>query len=693
MILYPKSKYFAVFLFLYIIKLVRCVYQTPEYTVNRINLLIQRFLIDSNIKINYEITESLAKSLDLAAGESFHDQFQTVVDDCEQKTSSTLSATGNDASLARNICKNVLHEHVKLVLNRQHFAENIYETISNPLQEMPSNSAKNPNKQPHPLKNSISITPEISYLVSDLLPLNPSLEQCIESTLRVLSLPFGFTESQANILCTDILEMRKIRGYYRSKDKIPNNLRDISPKKSNNNCSKYKIKLTPFKSIPEALNFESFDIIGGLSCNNDKINTESETIIKKPNLLFLPFINSPVISIKKSEKFLEYSMGKSSISPDLLAESVAEVQELKASEKLIFNDDIYSDLILPCKLLTYEEKILASMLVFISNSMQLPLDAIEACIVMTRTVASSTIVVPNQNDISQQKAGIISTQIINFFIPTCINSLLTISVFVPLSNFANSYLAPLETSESATKVLGKICGKVMKNFVNIFGTVSIEQQFECNAIHTLIINSLQEQIWNKAGALFTTRELSNVVCKLNFEYSVSQVVSDCSTLFSKYIKEIPKDLVSTICQSILSYVQPQPLVVRPIVYTITSILSELVNSASPHTKKSIRSLIDIGIQILDSCLGRESCMEVYESSCKKAFLDLSSIEGITISEIDFICENSKSLVIKVLSNFSIPKYLLKYHKTQFKNRIAIIQSNVSKYSRIQEKTGEQLLSS
>ncbi|EEA05567.1 uncharacterized protein CMU_025740 [Cryptosporidium muris RN66] len=692
MTLYLRSKYFAVFLFLYTVKLVRCVYQTPEYTVNRINLLFQRFLIESNIKINYEITKSLARSLDLTAGETFHDQFQTVIDDCEKKTSSTLSATGNNASLSRSICKNVLHEHVKLVLNRQHFAENIYEVISNSLQEIPSNNTKSPNEQSYPLKNSIFITPEVSYLISDLLPLNPSLEQCVESILRVLSLPFGFTESQANIVCKDILEMRRIRGYYCSKDKIPNNLQYIFPKKSDNSCSKYKIKLTPFKSVPETLNFESFDIIGGLSCNNNKISIESDTIIKKPNLLFLPFINSPVISIKKSERSLKYNMGKSSISPELLTESVTEVQELKVSEKLIFNDDIYTDLILPCKLLTYEEKILASMLVFISNSMQLPLDAIEACIVITRTVTSSTIVVPNQNDISQQKAGIISTQIINFFIPTCINSLLTISIFVPLSNFANSYLAPLETSESATKILGKICGKVMENFVDIFGTISIEQQFECNIIHTLIINSLQEQIWNKAGALFTTRELSNIVCKLNFEYSVSQVVSDCSILFSKYIKEIPKDLVSTICQSILSYVQPQPLVVRPIIYTITSILSELVNSVNQYAKKSIRSLIDIGTQILDSCLGREDCIESYESSCKKAFLDLSSIEGMTISEIEFICGNSKSLVIKVLSNFSIPEYLLKYHKAQFKSRIAIIQSNISIYSKIQEKTGEQLLS-
>ncbi|OII73608.1 uncharacterized protein cubi_03406 [Cryptosporidium ubiquitum] len=660
----------------------------PDQTRARINLMIQRQIRDFNVYIPSKVVRDISKILNDSISLSLEKINTPVLEYCNQKIEEVLETYKETLPdhFKKDLCYNVIVKHLQLVVNRQHFAENIYKVSSENICESlntssPFNKFKqnecSPSLEKSKIddksetdsnhKNRIVVTPELAYLISDLIPLEPTHEDCVVAFMRVLSLPFGIEKENVDKLCKSVLEMGKTQYFYRG-DLVPNY------KESSNYPHKIfpTSKLTPFKRAPPFVEITHPHGIGGIMPSSEKVSETKKSIQIFGKFVTLPFFNSPVQSITHSEKHLTYSQDHSKLSKH-------EIPKLNTREEIIFNDDIFSDLIFPCKTLNYEAKILASILFYYANLLKMPITTEDACIVCMRSVLVPAISVPKIES-KEKKRGITPSEVINPFIPTCVNALMTMSMFSPANKLTLEYIPLLKTSENASKAFGKLCSKTMNKYIQIFGMIGIGNHgISCNPAQILLINSLQTSIWSRFNALFASNELAQVACRVNLDSHASQASGECINLMKKITLGMSYDDIKAVCQSTIKYLQPQPLVLNPILYTISSIfqsVTELVtynNSESLH----ISNFIKLSKKILYFSRPKMDLQE-YINSCK-ALVESNINIKLKSKETYKICKSTSKVILNVVAHYHVPLELQVFHKKQFNPRVVFIKKTIENY--------------
>lgn len=667
----------------------------PDQTKTRINLMVQRQIRDFNVYIPSQIVGEISEVLNDSISLSLEKINTSVLEHCNQEIEKVLETHKETLPkhFEKDLCYNIIVNHLKLVVNRQHFAENIYEVSSENICENSSPSSplskfKQNNCPPNLKKNEIDstngsnnnntnrivVTPELAYLISDLIPLEPTHDDCVIAFMRVLSLPFGTEKEKVEELCKSVLEMRKTQYFYRS-DLIPDS------KEFSNHPHKISLssKLTPFKRAPPFVEINHPHGIAGIMPSLERVSETRASVQVFGKFVTLPFINSPVTSISHSEKNLMYSQDHSKLSKH-------EIPKLNSREEIVFNDDIFSDLIFPCKTLNYEAKILASILFYYSNILKIPITIEDACIACMRSVLIPAISVPKIES-REKKRGITSSEVINPFIPTCANALMTISLFAPASKLALEYIPSLKTSENASKAFGKLCSKTMNRYIQIFGMIGIgNHSISCNPAQILLINSLQISIWSKFNALFASNELAQVACRINLDSHASQASGECINLMKKITVGMSYDDIKETCQLTIKYLQPQPIVLNPILYTISSIFyatTELVTYNNYSDALHISSFIKLSKKILYFSKPKMDLQE-YINSCKALVENNLNIK-LKSKEIHKICNFTSSAILSVVTHYHIPLELQIFHKKQFNPRVAFIKKTIEKYRNLVKK--------
>ncbi|KAH8582086.1 uncharacterized protein ELE39_003245 [Cryptosporidium sp. chipmunk genotype I] len=660
----------------------------PAQTKSRINLMIERQIRNYNVDIPKKIVGKILEVLNDSISLSFEKMNTSVLEYCNKKIEEileTLKGTLPD-KFEKDLCYNVIVNHLKLVVNRQHFAENIYQASSKKLCENsnPSSPLSKFNQKECSSgfekgqmnnKNRIIVTPELAYLISDLIPIEPTHEDCVVAFMRVLSLPFGIEKEKVEGLCKSVLETGKTLHFYRN-DLVPSS-RDSSTKVHEVSLTS---KLTPFKRAPPFVEISHPHGVGGISYSSERVSETKHSTQIFGKLVTLPFLNSPIESISNSEKYLKYSQDHSKLSKH-------EIPKLNTREEVVFNDDIFSDLIFPCKTLNYEAKILASILFYYSNLLKIPITIEDACIACMRSVLVPAISVP-KNKSKEKKRGITPSEVINPFVPTCVNALMTMSMFSPASKLTLEYIPSLKTSENASKAFGRLCSKTMNRYIQIFGMIGIGNHgISCNPAQVLLINSLQISIWTKFNALFASNELAQVACRVNLDSHASQASGECINLMKKITLGMSQDDIKMVCQSTIKYLQPQPLVLNPILYTISSIFQSITESVvyknSITDSLHISSFIKLSKKILYFSKPKMDSQE-YINSCK-ALVGSNIDIKLTSKEIYKICKSTSKAVLNVVMHYHIPLELQLFHKKQFNPRIVFIKNTIKSYSNLVKK--------
>ncbi|TRY50172.1 Uncharacterized protein CTYZ_00000192 [Cryptosporidium tyzzeri] len=660
----------------------------PAQTKSRINLIIKKQISNYNVDIPEVIIGKISEVMNDSISLTFEKMNSSVLDYCNKKIGEileTLKITFPD-NFEKDLCYNVIVNHLKHVINRQHFAENIYQVSSKNLCENPDSSSPlgkfshkecslNFNRDRNSSKERIIVTPELAYLISDLFPIEPNQKECVVAFMRILSLPFGLEKEKAEELCKTVLETRKTVHFYR------NDLVSDS-KGSFNKVHEVSLssKLTPFKRTPPFVEISHPHGVGGISYSSERVSETKHSTQIFGKLVTLPFINSPIESISHSEKQLKYSQDHSKLPKN-------EIPKLNTREEIVFNDDIFSDLIFPCKTLNYEAKILASILFYYSNLLNIPITTEDACITCMRSVLVPAISVP-KNKSREKKRGITPSEVINPFIPTCVNALMTMSMFSPASKLTLDYIPSLKTSENASKAFGKLCSKTMNRYIQIFGMIGIGNHgISCNPAQILLINSLQISIWTRFNALFASNELAQVACRVNIDSHASQASGECINLMKKITLGMSHDDIKTVCQSTVKFLQPQPVVLNPILYTISSIFQSIAESVvysnSISGPPNISSFIKLSKKILYFSKPKMDPQD-YIDSCIALLGNNINIK-LKSKEIYKICKFTSKPVLNVVMHYHIPLELQLFHKKQFNPRITFIKNTIKSYSNLVKK--------
>ncbi|KAF7455724.1 hypothetical protein HWI79_3724 [Cryptosporidium felis] len=598
----------------------------------------------------------------------------SILEYCNHQVRKILdSQDGIPEKFLEDFCYEVLKTHLQLVVNRQHFAENIYDASS----KLFCGAAKtNPQAECSPASESSKtvVTPELAYLISDLLPVSPEQKDCVTAIMRVMALPFGLEKKKAEQLCKSVLELGRSHFFFRRDfaQIAPNNLAIPTPTN----------KLTPFKRSPPFVEIQNPHGVGGVKCSSERVSTAKNSIQGFGKLITLPFINSPVASIEKSEKYLKYS--HTNHTAKFSETSKLEIQKLNSQEEIIFNDDIFSDLILPCKTLNYEAKILASILFYYSNLLKTPITVEDVCIVCMRSVLIPAISLPNVNA-REKKKGILPSEVVNPFIPTCVNAFMTSSLFTPANKLSREYVPSLKTSEAASKAFAKLCSKAMNRYITIFGMIGIgNHSISCNPAQVLLINSLQVSLWTQFNALIASNELAQVACRVNLDSRASQASGECINLLGKIISGLSDEKIKALCQSTVKFLQPQPIVITPILYTISSIF-QAVTEAAYRKNGALHALdfVKLSRKILRFARPKMN-PEEYITSCR-ALLEANLRVKITSWDSMKICKATSKPVLSVVLHYHIPLELQLFHKKQFGPRVAFIRKAVSSYVKLVKK--------
>lgn len=670
----------------------------PDQTKARIRLLVERQIRDFGVEIPRNVVAEISSILEDSVAVNLGKMSSSVLEHCNSSVERTLATLGGPEGVStpafsedfkRNLCYNVLVSHLQLVVNRQHFAENIYEVASKNLCEETSRHSpplKSLFRQDGEVCSSRSercnggrvlVTPELAYLISDLIPPAPTREECVVAFMRIMSLPFGLEKPKAQSLCDEVLEMRQSRYFYRS-DAASHARADSSGQ--SHKLSLPPSRLAPFKRAPPFVEITHPQGVGGVMRSTERVSTAKDSIQGFGKLATLPFINSPVQSVSYSEKYLRYSQDHSKLPKH-------EIPRLNSSEELVFNDDIFSGLIFPCKTLNYEAKIIASMLFYYSNLHKVPLSVEDACITCMRSVMVPAISVP-ANKPREKKKGVTPSEVINPFVPTCVNALMTISLFSPASRVAQEYIPALKTSENASRAFGKLCSKTMGKYIQVFGMIGIgNHNISCNPAQILLINSLQVSLWSNFNALFASNELAQVACRVNLDGQASQASGECISLMKKITQGMAHQDVQALCQSTVKLLQPQPLVINPILYTISSIFQavteSVVHKKTSGSKPHISSFIRLAKKILHFSRPKMDPQE-FLSSCT-ALVAANANEKLTHKETHKICKSSSNAILSVILHYHIPLELQLFHKKQFSPRASFIKSTIENYRNLVKK--------
>ncbi|KAH8740764.1 hypothetical protein FG386_002726 [Cryptosporidium ryanae] len=664
----------------------------PDQTKYRLSLLVEKE-IKGNLILGKAITDEklseikniIYHSVSLTI-DNGSDAGNNILEQCNKEVEKTLSKYKDETQgdFMDDLCYNILNNHVKLVVNRQHYAENIYEVVMKHFGTSNSTDFVDYYKsigQESKMSKQI-ITPELSYMISDLFPIKPDHKDCVIVIMRVMSLPLNVSEKDADLMCKEILSLRKEEVYYKSgsgsSELIDNSVKITAPKS----------KLTPFDKTPPFIDVKYAHGIAGIRFSSERVSSSKKAEQGFNSLLSLPFVNSPVPSIKDSEKQLSYSHGNNTSNTDF-----KKMPELNGREEMIFNDDVFSGLILPCRTLNYEGKLLASLLFHYSVYNKIPLTVEEVCIVCMRTVYIVSISIPKDPNCQRKNSGIINGEIINPFIPTCIHSFMTLSTYLPNGKFSTEYLPSLVTSEAASRALGKLCGKVMSRYIQIFGMIGIgNHNISCTPGQLLLLNSIQSRLWTNYNALFSSNEIAQIACRVNLDTNASQASSECSSLLDKITtNDLSRDDTKLLCQDTVKFLQPQPLVTTPILFTISNILKTAVESVGgphyiPNEKRPLYLVDYIRISKKFVLFIRPKInKKEYTSSCKA--LVKSNLGFLMLSEqiIHKICKITFTPIKSIIIHYYTPQELQKYHRKQFLQRSLFIKRTISSFSKIIEK--------
>ncbi|KAH7649953.1 hypothetical protein FG379_001797 [Cryptosporidium bovis] len=666
----------------------------PDQTKYRLSLLVERE-VKSHDRLVEIITEeklsevkniiyhSVALTID-----NNNNSNSNILELCNKRVEETLSKCENKIpdDFANNLCYNILNNHIKLTLNRQHYAENIYEVVmkhfginnrtSGDVVDYYNNIGK---------ENEVNkqiITPELSYMISDLFPIKPDHKDCVIVIMRVMSLPLNISKQDAESMCKEVLNLRKEKLYYKSSNNnselIDNAVKITVPKS----------KLIPFSKTPPFIDVKHAHGIAGIKYSSERVSSSKKSDQGFNKLLSLPFVNSPVTSIKESEKQLLYSHNHTTGNYN-----PKKIPKLNGREEMVFNDDVFSGLILPCRTLNYEGKLLASLLFYYSVYNKIPITVEEACIVCMKTVYIVSISIPKDPNNQRKNGGIVNGEIVNPFVPTCIHSFMTLSTYLPTGKFSTEYLPSLVTSEAASRALGKLCGKVMSHYIQIFGMIGIgNHNISCTPGQLLLLNSLQNRLWINHNALFSTNEIAQVACRVNLDTNASQASSECISLLDKITTNgLSQNDIKSLCQDTIKFLQPQPLVTTPILFTISNVLKTAIESlGGPHyVSKEKRPLylvdyIKISKKIILFIRPKINKKE-YISSCKA--LISSNLSFLLLSEqiTHNICKITFTPIKSIIIHYYTPQELQKHHRKQFLPRTLLIKKTITSFSKIIEK--------
>ncbi|KAJ1605493.1 putative signal peptide-containing protein [Cryptosporidium canis] len=664
----------------------------PEQTRSRIKLMVQRQVRDFSVSIPEAMIEGISDILSSSVAVNHRVISSTILEFCNrgvEKVLETLRGVLPD-EFVRNMCYNVIVNHLQLVVNRQHFAENIYEASSKSICDSPNDSSPlsrfkggecsisletSMDEERRGGAGRMVVTPELAYLIADLIPLNPTPEDCVVAFMRVMALPFGLEREKAEKLCRSVLDLRKSLFFYRNDVSRPREAPSLY-----HEISRSPSRLAPFKRAPPFVEISHPHGVGGIMYSSERVSGAKDSTQGFGKLASLPFVNSPVLSIGHSESCLQYSQDHSKLSKE-------EIPKLNGKEEMVFNDDIFSDLIFPCKTLNYEAKILASLLYYYSSLSKVPITTEDACIACMRSVLVPAISIPTTPP-KEKKKGISPNEVINPFIPTCVNALMTMSLFSPASKLSLEYTPSLKTSENAAKAFGKLCSKTMSTYIKIFGMIGIgNHSISCNPAQILLINSLQISIWTRFNALFASNELAQVACRVNLDSHASQASGECINLMKKITTGMAEDDIKAICQSTVKYLQPQPLVVNPILFTISSVFQAVTEAVATHHKNPgslhISNFVKLAKKILHFSRPKMNQQE-YINSCK-ALLPKNTNLKLTSKEIYIICDATSKTIMSVVMHYHIPLELQLLHKKQFYPRTTFIKNTIEKYSNLVKK--------
>ncbi|KAJ1615024.1 putative signal peptide-containing protein [Cryptosporidium canis] len=234
----------------------------PDQTRSRIKLMVQRQARDFSVSIPDGVIEGISDVLSSSVAVNHGGMSSTILESCNRGVEKVLETLRGvlPEEFVRNMCYNVIVNHLQLVVSRQHFAENIYEVSSRSICESPNDSSPlsrfkggecsigletSMDEERRGAASRMVVTPELAYLIADLIPLNPAPEDCVVAFMRVMALPFGLEREKAEKLCRSVLDLRKSQFFYRNDVSRPG-----EAPSSSHEISRSPNRLAPFKRAP-----------------------------------------------------------------------------------------------------------------------------------------------------------------------------------------------------------------------------------------------------------------------------------------------------------------------------------------------------------------------------------------------------------------------------------------------------------